>query len=157
MSQRGFSLIELLLVITLMGLLLTLAMPRLSAFLARPEDRELRQLENFLIGGARRALRESPVPRDQPDAKPIRVKIVPPKNVVLLRADTELATFELVIYRIGDVYQDEQRTNPEPEFVFSPMGFLPSFTMELSSERPRMDIHWHIDRLGGVRVEPARS
>lgn len=153
--RNGFSLIELLLVFALMGLMFSLAMPRLSAFLAGPRDRELRSLDHFVLRASRRAIREPLVPENQPDAKPLRIKIVPPRNLTLIRADTELAMFEMSHFRIEDVEQDGKPTVKEPEFPFSPLGLLPPFSIHLAAARtPGGDqIRWEIDRLGAIRVK----
>lgn len=154
-ASMGFTLIELLIVIALMGIILTLAAPRLSAFMSTPEDRELRDLEHFVLRASRRATRSALVPENQPDAKPLRIKIVPPKDILLLQADTELAKVELSLFRIEDVEQDGRSSIPEPEFLFSPLGLLPSFSIELERISSKDRRRWQMDRLGGVQVSPA--
>ncbi len=151
--------IELLLVMLIMGLLMTMAAPRLAAFLPLPEDRELRTMEHFFLRGSRIALREPLVPASTPDAKPLRIKIVPPDLLILLRADTELVRMKLGSYKIESVEQDGIPTPPEPEFSFNALGQIATFKLTLSgaSRMPggaavnkRL---WRINRLGVVRWE----
>ena len=154
MRVRGFTLIELIVVMSLMGLILTMAMPRLTAFLSIPTDRELREIGHFVLRAERRAVRESLVPENQPDARPLRIKIVPPKNMLLLRGDTELSKIELSVFRIEEIEQDGVPTIPEPEFDFNPIGIVSPFSMNLAGPAAKDHIRWSVDRLGGIRAEP---
>ena len=148
---------ELLIVVSLMGLMLTLAAPRLSAFFAQPEDRELVDLEHFFLKSVRRASRTPLVPDNQPDAKPLRIKIIPPKDILLLQADTELAKFEFTRFKIDAVNQTVSPDDREPEFSFNAIGLLPPFSLKLAGTpaRPLDRRLWQLDRLGSIRVDPA--
>lgn len=154
-SRRGgFTLIELVVVLALMGICAAAVAPRLTAFLANPSDREIREIEHFVLRSSRRAIREHIVPEDQPDAKPMRMKIIPPRELHLLRGDSELARYDLTYYRVDDVFQDGHPTVREPEFSFSPMGVMPPFSMELSGDKALEKIRCRLGRLGDFRVEP---
>jgi len=151
--MAGFTLIELLIVLTLMGLTFTMALPRLSAALAGPKERDLRNIEQFVLRAGRRALRSPLVPLDQLDAKPLRIKIAPPRDLVLLQADTEIARLALAEYRIEEVKQQGLETPPEPEFAFNTLGLTEPFTLHLSGPSVEDRMRWRIDRLGTVRTE----
>lgn len=154
-SVSGFTLIELLVVLSIMGLLLAVAMPRLSAFWSTPQERELRDLDHFVLRASRRAVREPLVPQGQIDAKPLRFKIIPPQTLILLRADTELARFNFKEYRIDGIEQDGRPTRLEPEFEFNSLGLVPPFSIQLAGAGVQDRLRWQFDRLGGIRVEPA--
>ncbi|MBI4180141.1 prepilin-type N-terminal cleavage/methylation domain-containing protein [bacterium] len=168
---RGFTLIELLIVLAIIGVVLALASPRLSAFVERPDDRELRKFDQFLLESSKVTLSERKSdgpPGDRPfrfrgatlgmirpEDKPLRVKIVPPNAVKLLIADTAVASFEFARYRIEDVEEEGRATDREPELAFTPMGSLPPFSLKLYPQQGE-PVWWRLNRLGDVRLEPVR-
>ncbi len=136
-----------------MGLVLTMAAPRLSAFLYTPEDRDFRGLEHFIERGARRAVREPLVPHNRPDARPLRIRITQPSTFTLLRADTSLARFDLSTFRIEGIEENGRPlSSMEPEFDFNELGTFPPFSIHLVAAQEDRRI-WRIDRLGAIRVE----
>lgn len=164
-SQKGFTLIELIIVIAIMGLVLSLATPRLSAFFERPEDHELRDFDQFILRSARTAI----LPRGRfgsdaasgrgaarlernIDAKPVRLSIRPPRTVLLLEADTDLSRFDFTLFRIESVEEDGRAAALEPELPFTSLGMLPPFSLKLS-DGVHPPFWWRMNRIGDIAVE----